>query len=95
MRQVTTSRTMPAINDQTGGHDTAAGQIRPRRPIRPAKCVMPAWLPGSLNDFVDLVIPELQRRQLFRMEYEGVMLRDNLGLPRPANRWHAVPEPAE
>lgn len=57
--------------------------------------VMPAWLPGSLTDFVDLVIPELQRRQLFRMEYEGVTLRDNLGLPRPANRWHAVPEAAE
>jgi N-acetyl-S-(2-succino)cysteine monooxygenase len=57
--------------------------------------VMPAWLPGSLTDFVDLVIPELQRRQLFRTEYEGATLRDNLGLPRPANRWHAVPEAAE
>jgi FMN-dependent oxidoreductase (nitrilotriacetate monooxygenase family) len=50
--------------------------------------VMPAWLPGSLKDFVDLVIPELQRRGLFRMEYEAMTLRENLGLPRPINRHH-------
>jgi N-acetyl-S-(2-succino)cysteine monooxygenase len=48
--------------------------------------VMPAWLPGSLKDFVDLVIPELQRRGLFRTEYEATTLRENLGLPRPINR---------
>jgi FMN-dependent oxidoreductase (nitrilotriacetate monooxygenase family) len=57
--------------------------------------VMPAWLPGSLNDFVDMVIPELQRRGVFRMEYEGTTLRDNLGLPRPANRWCKLPAAAE
>src|SRR5882672_3933518 len=51
--------------------------------------VMPAWLPGSLDDFVDLVIPELQRRGLFRTEYEAMTLRENLGLPRPINRHHA------
>jgi N-acetyl-S-(2-succino)cysteine monooxygenase len=50
--------------------------------------VMPAWLPGSLEDFVDLVIPELQRRGLFRTEYESTTLRGNLGLPRPVNRHH-------
>jgi N-acetyl-S-(2-succino)cysteine monooxygenase len=50
--------------------------------------VMPAWLPGSLKDFVDLVIPELQRRGLFRTEYESTTLRGNLGLPKPANRHH-------
>jgi FMN-dependent oxidoreductase (nitrilotriacetate monooxygenase family) len=50
--------------------------------------VMPAWLPGSLRDFVDLVIPELQRRGLFRTEYEATTLRGNLGLPRPVNRHH-------
>jgi len=49
--------------------------------------VMPAWLPGSLTDFVDLVIPELQRRGLFRTEYEGMTLRENLGLPRPVSRY--------
>jgi FMN-dependent oxidoreductase (nitrilotriacetate monooxygenase family) len=51
--------------------------------------VMPAWLPGSLKDFVDMVIPELQRRGLFRKEYEAMTLRDNLGLPRPINRHRA------
>lgn len=50
--------------------------------------VMPAFLPGSLKDFVDLVIPELQRRGLFRKEYEGMTLRENLGLPKPVNRHH-------
>jgi N-acetyl-S-(2-succino)cysteine monooxygenase len=51
--------------------------------------MMPGWLPGSLKDFVDLVIPELQHRGLFRKEYEGMTLRENLGLPKPANRHHA------
>jgi FMN-dependent oxidoreductase (nitrilotriacetate monooxygenase family) len=50
--------------------------------------VMPAYLPGSLKDFVDGVIPELQRRGLFRTEYEATTLRGNLGLPRPVNRHH-------
>jgi FMN-dependent oxidoreductase (nitrilotriacetate monooxygenase family) len=50
--------------------------------------VMPAYLPGSLKDFVDLVIPELQRRGLFRTEYEATTLRGNLGLPKPVNRHH-------
>ena len=49
--------------------------------------VMPPYLPGGLDDFVDQVIPELQRRGLFRREYEGKTLRDNLGLRRPANRF--------
>jgi FMN-dependent oxidoreductase (nitrilotriacetate monooxygenase family) len=45
------------------------------------------YLPGGLDDFVDRVVPELQRRGLFRREYEGTTLRDNLGLPRPENRF--------
>lgn len=48
--------------------------------------VLPPVLPGSLDDFVDLVIPELQRRGLFRTAYEGTTLRENLGLARPANQ---------
>ena len=48
--------------------------------------IMPPYLPGALDDFVDLVIPELQRRGLFRSEYEGRTLRENLGLPRPPSR---------
>jgi FMN-dependent oxidoreductase (nitrilotriacetate monooxygenase family) len=49
--------------------------------------IQPATLPGGLNDFVDLVIPELEERGLFRTEYEGSTLRDNLGLPRPVSRY--------
>jgi len=49
--------------------------------------VMPQVLPGSLKDFVDLVIPELQRRGLFRLHYEGRTLRENLGLPYPDNQF--------
>ena len=51
--------------------------------------IMPQVLPAGLHDFVDGVIPELQRRGLFRTEYQGVTLRENLGLARPANR-HAA-----
>lgn len=49
--------------------------------------VMFPYLPGGLDEFVDRVVPELQRRGLFRREYEGATLRENLGLPRPANRF--------
>jgi alkanesulfonate monooxygenase len=44
-----------------------------------------AVMPRGLNDFVDLVVPELQRRGIFRKEYEGTTLRDNLGLATPKN----------
>lgn len=49
--------------------------------------VMFPWLPGGLDDFVNLVVPELQRRGLFRREYAGTTLRDHLGLARPANQF--------
>ena len=49
--------------------------------------VMPPVFPGSLVDFVELVVPELQRRGLYRTRYEGTTLRANLGLTRPA--WKA------
>jgi alkanesulfonate monooxygenase len=52
--------------------------------------VMFPYLPGGLDDFVDKVVPELQRRGLFRREYEGRTLRENLGLPRPENRFFAA-----
>ena len=52
--------------------------------------VMFPYLPGGLDDFVDKVVPELQRRGLFRKEYEGKTLRENLGLPRPDNRFFAA-----
>jgi FMN-dependent oxidoreductase (nitrilotriacetate monooxygenase family) len=52
--------------------------------------VMFPYLPGGLDDFVDKVVPELQRRGLFRKEYEGTTLRENLGLPRPENRFFSA-----
>jgi alkanesulfonate monooxygenase SsuD/methylene tetrahydromethanopterin reductase-like flavin-dependent oxidoreductase (luciferase family) len=45
--------------------------------------VMPPYFPGAFDDFVDMVIPELQRRGLYRLDYSGTTLRDHLGLPRP------------
>jgi N-acetyl-S-(2-succino)cysteine monooxygenase len=50
-------------------------------------CVMPPYIPGAHDDFCTLVIPELQRRGLFRKDYEGTTLREHLGLPRPASRY--------
>jgi FMN-dependent oxidoreductase (nitrilotriacetate monooxygenase family) len=53
--------------------------------------VMFPYVPGGLDDFVDKVVPELQRRGRFRRDYEGATLREHLGLPRPPNRF--FPEP--
>ena len=49
--------------------------------------IMPPYLPGALDDFVALVVPELQRRNLFHTEYEGGTLRESIGLTRPAGRY--------
>ena len=56
--------------------------------------IMFPYLPGGLDDFVEKVVPELQRRGLFRREYEGTTLRENLGVPRPANRFFETPRKA-
>jgi hypothetical protein len=45
------------------------------------------YVPQGLDDFVERVVPELQRRGLFRREYPGSTLRDTLGLPHRANRF--------
>lgn len=45
--------------------------------------VMPSYFPGELDAFATLVVPELQRRGLFRKDYEGRTLREHLGLKRP------------
>jgi hypothetical protein len=47
-------------------------------------------LPSTLQDFVDKVVPELQRRGLFRTDYTGHTLRDHLGLRRPENRYASL-----
>ncbi len=44
--------------------------------------ICPAYSPGNIRDFVELIVPELQTRNLFRADYEGTTLRENLGLPR-------------
>lgn len=49
--------------------------------------IMPGWLPGGLEDFVSLVVPELQRRGVYRTAYQGNTLRQRMGLPRPASRY--------
>ena len=54
--------------------------------------IQPSYLPGGLNDFVGSVIPELQRRGIFRTEYEGKTLRESLGLTRPRNQFAPAAE---
>jgi FMN-dependent oxidoreductase (nitrilotriacetate monooxygenase family) len=52
--------------------------------------IMPAYFPGAFEDFVELVVPELQRRGLFRKDYSGPTLRDHLGLKPPPSKRLAV-----
>lgn len=47
----------------------------------------PAYFPGAFDDFIELVLPELRRRGLFRSDYTGVTLRNHLGLSEPNNRY--------
>ena len=47
--------------------------------------ILTPTLPDGFEAFVEQVVPELQRRGLFRMQYEGRTLRENLGLARPEN----------
>ena len=64
------------ISSSTGSHTGAADGFN----------VLAPTLPHGLKDFAELVIPELQRRGLFRTEYQGRTLREHLGLARPANQ---------
>jgi alkanesulfonate monooxygenase SsuD/methylene tetrahydromethanopterin reductase-like flavin-dependent oxidoreductase (luciferase family) len=52
--------------------------------------ITPTHLPGGCEDFVEMITPELQQRGLFRTEYEGGTLRENLGLKRAVNRFAAA-----
>jgi hypothetical protein len=52
------------------------------------------YFPGALIDFVDLVVPELQARGLFRREYEGTTLRGHFGLPHVLSQPAAQPPPS-
>ena len=51
-------------------------------------------MPGTYEDFVRLVVPELQRRSLFRKDYTGTTLRENLGLPGAERGWWRGHAPA-
>jgi alkanesulfonate monooxygenase SsuD/methylene tetrahydromethanopterin reductase-like flavin-dependent oxidoreductase (luciferase family) len=54
--------------------------------------ISPPFLPAGLEDFVDKVVPILQERGAFRRSYEGVTLRENLGLVVPDNCYEKHPE---
>jgi hypothetical protein len=50
-------------------------------------------VPGAYEDFVRFVVPELQRRGLFRKDYAGATLRENLGVPvPPIGAWRSTSE---
>jgi FMN-dependent oxidoreductase (nitrilotriacetate monooxygenase family) len=56
----------------------------------------PTHQPGAFEDFVKYVVPELQRRGIYRKDYTGTTLRDHLGLPRPAiGAWKTTADAAE
>ena len=49
--------------------------------------IIPSMFPDDFDSFVNLVVPELQRRDLFRKAYEGNTLREHLGLKVPHSRY--------
>ncbi|MDA0662081.1 MAG: LLM class flavin-dependent oxidoreductase [Proteobacteria bacterium] len=56
----------------------------------------PTHQPGTFEDFVKFVVPELQKRGMYRQDYSGTTLRDHLGLPRPAiGAWRAHHDAAD
>jgi FMN-dependent oxidoreductase (nitrilotriacetate monooxygenase family) len=57
--------------------------------------IMPAYFPGAFDDFVDRVVPELQRRGLFRREYAGSTLREHLGDGLPVSAQQKKPQYAD
>jgi FMN-dependent oxidoreductase (nitrilotriacetate monooxygenase family) len=57
--------------------------------------ITPTHLPHGIDDFVELVLPELRKRGRFRSEYEGRTLRENLGLPIPTSRYEVASAPSK
>jgi len=49
--------------------------------------LVPPYFPAAFDEFIDQVVPELQKRGIFRREYSGFTLREHLGLPVPTNRY--------
>jgi len=56
--------------------------------------IFPPRVPYNIDRFVDLVVPELQRRGLHRREYTGTTLRHHLGLARPASQFSTAATPS-
>ena len=85
-------RTLGGTNIIVGSPDQVADHMQDwfEREICDGFNLMPPYIPGALDDFCELVIPELQKRGIFRTEYEGKTLRENLGLRRPASRYTAA-----
>ena len=61
----------------------SSGQLRFTTGACDGYVVGATHIPGAYEDFVRQVVPELQRRGIFRKEYTGANLRENLGVPRP------------
>jgi FMN-dependent oxidoreductase (nitrilotriacetate monooxygenase family) len=57
--------------------------------------ITPTHLPHGIDDFCELVLPELRKRGRFRSEYEGRTLRENLGLPIPTSRYEVASAPSK
>ncbi|WP_080792153.1 NtaA/DmoA family FMN-dependent monooxygenase [Corynebacterium pacaense] len=74
-----------------GTHGAVAGQLSEFVQQRAADgfILVPSVTPGGLDEFVERVVPELQDRGVYRSDYPGITLRENLGLPphRPAAQW--------
>jgi len=54
--------------------------------------LFPAYVPGAIESFTRLVVPELQRRGIYRRDYAGTTFRDHLGLARPESRFVGATE---
>jgi FMN-dependent oxidoreductase (nitrilotriacetate monooxygenase family) len=80
-RTAASLRMMPGIMPALGRTQQVADMMEEWFTTGAADGFMILPPPGGAEDFVALVIPELQRRGLFRTEYEGQTLRENLGLP--------------
>jgi len=99
-----TLRELALFVKRTGGNEVAVGdavqvadylQRHFEERTTDGFILFPPYLPGPLDAFVDLVVPELQRRRLFRTEYpDRPTFREFFGLPRPANQFLAGTLPA-
>ena len=80
---------MPSAPASSGS--SSSSERRPSAPGCDGFVISATCVPGTYEDFVTFVVPELQRRGLFHMDYKGRNLRENLGLPRPeVGAWRNV-----